>query len=267
MRDLPPGWATAIAVLEYSGSAVEDCGDHLLIRTPLNPEYHWGNFVFVTDEDVVSDADRWVATFQSAFPQATWVTIGLIRMPDNQDAWVAQGLDLELDDVLTTRTIPRQTPLPDGYTVRRLGGDDWAQSVARSVVENERTNEHDPLSYERFAKGQVQARRALSDRDRGAWFGAFADGTLIADLGIVRCGTTARYQSVGTDEEHRRRGLAAHLLGVAARWAGDQGCDRWVIVTEATNPAGRVYRSLGFEPDTSHASTYRHPSMTLAEQV
>ena len=81
----------------------------------------------------------------------------------------------------------------------------------------------------------------------------------IRDRGIVRCGSTARYQSVSTDDEHRRRGLVSHLLGVAAQWAADGGCDRWVIVTEATNPAGRVYRSLGFEPDTGNVQAYRKP--------
>jgi GNAT superfamily N-acetyltransferase len=82
---------------------------------------------------------------------------------------------------------------------------------------------------------------------------------LIADLSIVRSGTTARNQSVGTDEERRRHELASHLLGVAARWAAGQGCNRWIIVTEATNPAGRIYRSLGFEPDTENAQAYRKP--------
>ncbi|MHB8188227.1 MAG: GNAT family N-acetyltransferase [Dermatophilaceae bacterium] len=259
MRNFPPGWATDLAILEHSGSTVEDRGDHLLVRTPHNPDFHWGHCLFVTDEDAMGDAARWVDAFQLAFPEATWVAIGLPRMPDDQDAWVAQGLDLELDDVLTTRTLPRQTPLPEGYTVRRLSGQDWAQSVARSVAENDRTDEHDPQSFERFAQGQAQARRALSERDMGASFGAFAGDVLIADLGIVRCGTTARYQSVGTDDEHRRHGLASHLLGVAARWTADRGCDRWVIVTEATNPAGRVYRSLGFEPDTGNAQAYRKP--------
>lgn len=259
MRSLPPGWATDFAVLEHSGSTIEHHGDHLLVRSPHNPDFHWGHCLLVTDENAVDDAHRWVDEFRSAFPAVTWVAIGLTRMPPDQDAWVAQGLELELDEVLTTRTLPRRTPLPEGYTVRRLGGEDWARSVARSVAENDRTDEHDPQSFERFARGQAQARRALSGRDIGAWFGAFADDILIADLGIVRCGTTARYQSVGTDAEHRRRGLAAHLLGVAARWSADRGCDRWVIVTEATNPAGRVYRSLGFESDTGNAQAYRKP--------
>jgi GNAT superfamily N-acetyltransferase len=259
MRTFPPGWATDLAVLEHSGSIVEDREDHLIVRSPHNPDFHWGNCLFVTDEDAVDDARRWVDTFQSAFPQATWVAIGLTRMPDDQDVWIELGLELELDDVLTTSILPRQTPLPGGYTVRRLSGQDWVQSVARSVAENDRTGEHDPRSFERFAQSQAQARRALSKRDIGASFGAFVDDKLIADLGIVRCGSTARYQSVGTDDEHRRQGLASHLLGVAAQWAADGGCDRWVIVTEATNPAGRVYRSLGFEPDTGNAQAYRKP--------
>jgi hypothetical protein len=32
-----------------------------------------------------------------------------------------------------------------------------------------------------------------------------------------------------------------------------------VIVTEATNPAGRVYRSVGFAPDVGNAQAYRRP--------
>ncbi|MEO6144646.1 MAG: GNAT family N-acetyltransferase [Dermatophilaceae bacterium] len=259
MRNLSPGWATDLAVLEHSGSIVEDRGDHLLVRTPGNPDFHWGHCLFVTDRGAVDDAGRWVKTFQSAFPEATWVAIGLARMPDDQSAWADLGVDLELDDVLTTHTLPRQTPLPEGYTVRRFSGEDWGQSVDRAVAENDRTDEHDPEGFERFARRQVEARRLLSEREVGASFGAFADGILVSDLGIVRCVTTARYQSVGTHEEHRRRGLASHLLGFAARWSADRGCDRWVIVTEATNPAGRVYRSLGFAPDTGNAQAYRKP--------
>lgn len=259
MRTFSPGWATDLAVLEHSGSIIEDHEDHLVVRTPHNPDFFWGNCLFVTDKDTVDDAGRWVAAFRSAFPEATWVSIGLTRMPDDQDAWVAQGLDLELDDVLTTRALPRQTPLPEGYTVRRLSGEDWAQQVTLSMRENDRTGDYDPEIHERFAQMQAQARRALSEQDLGAFFGAFAGAVLVADLGIVRCDTTARYQSVSTDEEHRRRGLASHLLGVAARWAADRGCDQWVIVTEDTNPAGRVYRRLGFEPDAGNARAFRKP--------
>ncbi len=112
MRELPPGWATDLAVLELTGSTVQEHGDHLLVRTEHNPGFHWGNCLFVTDEDAVAEAGRWVETFQLAFPKASWIAIGLIRMPDDQDAWVAQGLTVELDDVLTTATCPDRLRFP-----------------------------------------------------------------------------------------------------------------------------------------------------------
>ncbi len=79
----------------------------------------------------------------------------------------------------------------------------------------------------------------------------------MAELGIVRCLRTARYQDVSTDAEHRRRGLARHLLGVAARWAGERTCDRWVIVAAADSDAGRLYRRAGFTADRPSVLAYR----------
>lgn len=75
----------------------------------------------------------------------------------------------------------------------------------------------------------------------------FARNRLVAQLGIVDCGQgIARYQHVFTAPEHRRRGLTSHLLGVAARWASDRGCNRWVIVADADSDASRLYQACGF---------------------
>ena len=259
MRIRPLGWATGVAILQLTGSVVEEHADHVVIRSPHNPDFHWGNCLFVTDDDAVDDAERWWDIFGRAFPEADWVAIGLTRMPDDRAAWAKLGLELEVDDVLTTRTLPRRLPRAPGYTVRRLTAKDWGRSAARRVAENRLTQNHDPAAFERFATAQARTHRELSERDLAAWFGAFANDTLVAELGIVRCGTTARYQGISTDEEHRGRGLASHLLGVAAQWAADRGCDRWVIVTGATNPAGRVYRSVGFVTDGSSVEAYRRP--------
>jgi hypothetical protein len=35
--DVDIGWATDIAVHELSGASMEDLGDHLVVRSPLNP--------------------------------------------------------------------------------------------------------------------------------------------------------------------------------------------------------------------------------------
>ena len=54
--DLPPGWLTDIAVLRLSGAHIEDRGDHLVVTSPDNPGYHWGNFLLVTDPQARNDA-------------------------------------------------------------------------------------------------------------------------------------------------------------------------------------------------------------------
>ena len=262
MLELPADWATDLAVLAHSGSTLEARADHLVVRTPANPDFHWGNFLFVTDEHAVDDAARWVSTFHASLPEASWVAIGLVRAPDSRDAWAAHGLELEVDDVLTTTAVPRRSPLPEGFTARRIAGDDWEQHSLRAIRDNERSGEFEPRSYERFVRARTRTQQALSDRDVAAFFGAFAGGRLVAHLGIVRCGRTARYQTVATDPDHRRRGLASHLLGRAAHWAADRGCRRWVILTETTNPAGRLYRRVGFAPDTGNAQAYRRPPVT-----
>jgi GNAT superfamily N-acetyltransferase len=253
------GWETDLAVLELGGSTVEDRGDHLVVRTPANPDFHWGNCLLVLDPATVDDAQRWVDVFAGAFPDAGWVSIGLPVLPADAAAWARLGVRLELDEVLTTRTLPVQTPVPEGYAVRRIDGADWERVVDKEMAENARTGEYEPVGHERFVRALVATRADLSERDVAAFFGAFHDGRLVADLGIVRCGGRARYQAVGTEPEHRGHGLASHLLGVAAAWAAGLGCEEWVIVTASTNPAGRVYRRAGFAPDAANVEAYRAP--------
>ncbi len=256
MSGVSPGWATDLEILRLTGSTVEDRGDHLVVRTPSNPDYHWGHCLYVSDDATVEDPERRLTTFTSTFPGVGWVAVALSRMPRDVAAWSALGLPLEQDEALTTRTPPALTP-PPGYQVRALTGADWDRSIAHALAENARTGSYDAAVHRRFTERQVAARRELSDRGLGATFGAFHGDDLVAELGIVRCGTVARYQSVGTAEPHRRRGLAGHLLGEAARWSAARGCDRWVIVTDAGNPAGRVYRAAGFAWAAGTVRAYR----------
>lgn len=257
MNDLQLDWATDLAILELSGSTVERLDDHLLVRTPQNPHYHWGNCLLVTDATAIDDAERWLARFAAAFPQADWVAIGLPSMPQDAHAWLSRGIELEQLDVLAARERPRSAPLSDGYTVREVAGDDWEQLTQHRLAENRASGEHTPDGYERFMRETIAARQSLCDAGDAVWFGAFAGDELVADLGIVRCGTIARYQDVATVEAHRRRGLASHLLGVAAEWSASRGCDTWVIVTESTNDAGRVYRRAGFALDAASVNAHR----------
>lgn len=258
-RGLSAGSATDLEIALLEGAVVDDRGDHLVITTPSNPGYRWGNYVRVTTGDV-EDAERWLGVFTEEFPRAGWVAIGLPVRPRTR-AYEQAGCSLDEDESLVTRTLPVLREPPSGYDIRQLAGDaEWNQLVEADVRERSRTHPGSLEAFRRFKLDQVASRRSLQEAGRLGWWGAFdGDGRLCANLGIVLLGERARYQAVFTEAGHRGRGLAGHLLGLAARWAAERGASEWVIVTETTNEAGRLYRSLGFVPELSGVSAYREP--------
>jgi ribosomal protein S18 acetylase RimI-like enzyme len=105
------------------------------------------------------------------------------------------------------------------------------------------------------------ARRALAGAGHGAWFGAFLDGQLASQLGVFsdRRGI-ARYQEVATHPDARRQGLAATLLGHAARYAtGHLAATTLVIVADPGESAIGVYRGVGFADRETEVSVSRAP--------
>jgi ribosomal protein S18 acetylase RimI-like enzyme len=257
---LPLGWHTDLAVLRLTGSTIEQRPDHLLVRTPANPLYYWGNFVLVTDPDQVDEPRRWLELFEQEVPDADHRAIGLVAQPRDQDAWRALDLELDHDDVLSTDHCPEPSDVPAGYLVKQIvDAIEWEQSTGLRVDEFAPDNPRES----QFERNVTEARRAMSEAGHVAWFGAFHGDRLAAELGIVDYGEgVARYQAVVTQADHRRRGLAGHLLGVAAQWAAERGARTWVIVAEDGSDASRLYRGHGFEPAAKGTRAQRKPSST-----
>ena len=262
LTSLPPGTRTDLEILRLEGARLEPRDGWIVVRSPEQAEYHWGNFIQVTTGDV-EDADAWLARFAAEFPDAAWLTIGLPRAPRGR-RWQELGLEPEQDDVLALRGLPQSRPARQGYQSRPLAGDDWDQLVEVDLRERADAVGSMSASYLRFAHDRSRARQRLVAQGDLAWFGSFSPGgALVSSLGVTVLGDDrrlARYQSVVTAPKHRRQGLAGYLLGQAARWAAYQGAQEFVIVTELTNPAGRLYRRVGFTPAPSNISVYRPPT-------
>lgn len=257
---LPLGWHTDLAVRRLDGSTIEEHDDHLVVRTPANPLFYWGNFVLVTDPARLDEPERWLAVFEKAFPGAAHRAIGMTADPADLDSWRALDLEIDHDDVLATDTCPEPAPLAQGYLVRQIGDTiEWEQSTGLRIEEFAADNPRE-AQYERNV---TETRMATTATGSVAWFGAFHGDRLVAELGIVDCGEgVARYQAVVTHADHRRRGLAGHLLGVAARWAADRGARTWVIVAEDGGDAARLYRARGFAPADRGTRAQRKPAST-----
>jgi ribosomal protein S18 acetylase RimI-like enzyme len=250
------GYRTDLAILALEGSQVTDRGDHLVIRTPANPDYWWGNFLLLHDLKPGS-AGHWLATFAAEFPGARHIALGV----DYADADTSELAGMTADRyAVMTATAAHAPPHPNTEAVfRTLEGDaDWSQSLELTAA----AEPEGPGSDSEFLAARAAAKRALTEAGHGAWFGAFLDGTLVSQLGLITvAGGTglARYQNVETHPAARRLGLAGTLVWQAGATALANGTTTLVMVADPAATAIRVYHSVGFTVTESQLALIRQP--------
>jgi GNAT superfamily N-acetyltransferase len=245
------GYRTDLMMLSLQGSEIEDRGDHLAVRTPSQPTFHWGNFLLFADPPAgTDDADRWQALFEAEFPDAAHMTFGLDTTDGtvgDLSGFVAAGIAMDRSVVLTTSEV-RPPPRPNTDVGLRMltSDDDWSRAVELRMTIDDTVE--DP-GHRLFVQRRNDAMRALQEAGHGGWFGAFAGDRMVAGLGVYTDGGgIGRYQSVETHPGFRNRGLAGTLVHHAGRYAlADLGVDRLVIVADPTHVASRIYRSVGFD--------------------
>lgn len=240
------GYRTDLALLTATGSEVEDRGTHLVVRTPANPTFFWGNFILLAQPPVPGGEREVVGAFHTEFPDATHVSIGIDAGDldeSSRAAFESAGLAVDVATVLTARslTAPREVEAE----VRPLVSDeDWEARARLSHALYPRTDE---ATFMAFARGRTDQEKALVAAGAGARFGAFVDGELVSTAAAFRTGEDlARFQSVETHPDHRRRGLAAAVVHAAGSHALSlPGVTTLVIVADTDGDAIRIYRGLG----------------------
>jgi ribosomal protein S18 acetylase RimI-like enzyme len=253
---------TDLAMLEHSGSTVEDRGDHVVVRTSDNPTYWWGNFLLLESAPgSVDEARAWLTTFESEFPEARHRTFGVDGTSGTAAdlaPFAALGLSTEWSSVMTATAV-HEPPRPNSTAVcRALGSDDdWAQQVELSLAGE------DPETHSRdFVSTQAAAQRRLVQDGHGAWWGAFEGDRLLASMGLFTASPgLARFQNVKTHPDARGRGLAGTLVHRVSRFGLDElGARTLVMVADPDYLAIRIYRSVGFADTERQLQAERKPS-------
>jgi len=248
-------------VLALGGSEVEHAHGHVVIRTPANPTFWWGNFVLFAEPVGRNDVAARLALFAEAFPGAGHVAWGIDSVDGTigaEDELAAAGFELSRDIVLTATAL-RSPALDVDAELRPLAGDEeWRQALALRIA----CLPDDEHHSEPFVRAHLAGARALCERGSATWFGAFEGGTLRAALGVVSDGDgLARFQMVETHPDARRRGLASALVHRAGSAALDAGAETLVIVADPAYHAIDLYRAVGFEDrETTVELTRRPPS-------
>jgi GNAT superfamily N-acetyltransferase len=256
------GYRTDLMIRRMEGSEVIDCGDHIVVRSPARPAYWWGNFLLLAAAPEPRETAAWLARFAQVFPAAGHVALGIdTTQPDAADrsGLLEAGLRIERSTVMTASDL-REPPHRDrSADYRPLAGEEnWRQSLELRLA----ADDGGELAVTRaFYEQRTSDARRLAEHGQGAWFGAFEDGQLAAQLGVFSDGSgLARYQNVETHPAWRRKGLAGTLVWHAGRWALDQmGARTLVIVADPGAGAIRVYRSAGFAGTQTQIGFQRPP--------
>jgi ribosomal protein S18 acetylase RimI-like enzyme len=245
------GYRTDLIFPGFDGEII-DRGAYMVIRTPTNPTFYWGNFLLFADPPVEGDFPRWTGLFAKEIgtpPLTRHMTFGWDTVHGEQGVtapFLENGFRLEESTVLTARTLTPPAHSAQDMVVRPLESDeDWAQSVENQVATRE--PEFTEAGHRVFRQRAMERYRKMAARGLGDWFGGFLGNRLVADLGIFHAGRVGRYQSVQTHPEFRRQGAAGTLVYEASRYAINRyGLETLVIVAETDSDAGRLYQSLGF---------------------
>jgi ribosomal protein S18 acetylase RimI-like enzyme len=240
---------TDLALLALAGAEIEDHGSRLVIRTPENPTYYWGNFYLLAEPPGEDAVEALIEAYDKDFPDSSHRALG-VDGTDVQavalEPLITSGLELESSTVMTATAV-NPPPRPNAAAEYRMFATDgdWAQRIEVATAVHD---DRDPERYREFAVRKAAHDRAVCDAGHGAWWGAFVEGRLASVMGIIDAGDgLARYQSVETHPDYRNRGLAGTLVHRVARYAFDErGASTLVMVADPGYSAIRVYRSVGF---------------------
>ena len=256
------GYRTDLALLQLGGPSVEDRGDHLVVRSPHNPTHWWGNFLLIRSVPAPDDAELWVERHAAAFPDARHLSLGVdgtAGTVDDMSGFSALGLTVEAQTVMTATSVRSDGPHPDAECRLLTSEDDWRQYVELNVRCADRG---DPALHRPFAEARARTHRRLVEAGHGGWFGAFVDGRLACQMGLFSASPgLARFQSVETDPDFRRRGIARALVQHVSRYGFEQlSAETLVMVADPEYFAIDLYRSVGFAATEAQLQAARPPA-------
>jgi GNAT superfamily N-acetyltransferase len=259
------GLATDLALIATRGRVV-DRGTYVVAVTPEDPGYHHGNLLVLPGPPRPGELVASIELFArevAVDPAIRHVTLcwdGVTGDAGDPAELRLAGFEVDTTLVMTAHAV-RPAAAPDDIELRPLAPDELARAAELDFAINGGLGGHHE-AYRQFLHRRAAWFRDLVARRDAQFWGAFDDRTLVGSLGLVRLGRLGRYQDVQTAHSHRRRGIAAALLSVAADEAVAAGVEQLVIKTLSDSEAERVYERAGFRTIERMVAACRAPAIS-----
>jgi len=247
------GYKTDLIFPGFDGDII-DRGDYLVILTPDNPTFHWGNFILFKNPPKNSDFLLWKNIFNreiASILKANHMAFGWDTSDGETgevELFTDDGFDFFKSIVLSTDDVNLPKKHNTEIVIRPISEDwEWQQAQSNQIACREQG--HDIASYTQFKSDQMRRYRKMTKAGIGQWFGAFLENHLVADLGVFAINNTARFQNVCTHPDFRRQGICGTLVYESSRYAFEKmDVKTLVMVADEDYHAARIYESVGFKP-------------------
>lgn len=244
------GYQTDFSLIKFEGQ-IEDRGNYLVIRSPKNPGYFWGNLLFFQNPPSGTDYKVWTDIFKKEFPKSNHMTFAWDDISGREgvnEEFLKHGFKKEKSIVLSTESVDKNENYNSKVKVKPLD----SEVDFRKAVEIQIELGGDYLSKESWRSYHTKAMavyRGMIDKGLGKWFGAYIDGELAGSLGIFVDSGVGRFQQVNTVEKFQRRGVCSTLVYESAKYAFENmKAEKLVMVADENYHAAKIYESVGFRP-------------------
>lgn len=267
------GWRTDLIFARFAGS-IEERGDCIVVRTPSNPCFYWGNFLLLPAPPRDDGLAHWLQRFDEEVGchtrESGHVALGFDASRPHEPLLNWQRAGFEIFEVVALKLVPEELiqglrELPQGFHFSRLDLHDPAQLEAAVNLQCA-ANSADAMGYEssgyrEHRYRQLQRYADMQAAGLGHWLGVWRGPDLVADCGLFRDGALGRFQHVTTHPDWRRRGLCTAMVEAACCFGFNQlGLEMLVMCADPADVAIAIYESLGFERDSRYWGMQRRPS-------
>lgn len=226
--------------------------DYLVIKTPGNPTFFWGNLIYFAHPPATESLKMWKDIFREHFlsmnvQHMTFAWDGAEDDLKNIAPFLEDGFEIEKSVVMMTSEILVPKKINNDFRVRPIVSDqDWKQVLENHVLCR---GEHFVESrYRKFAENRIENYRTMINAKKGLWMGAFLGDKVVGDLGIFFDQGIGRFQAVGTNPDFRRIGVCSTLIYQTLLMAREKmNISKFVIVADPDYHASQIYRSVGFK--------------------
>lgn len=268
-HDLSLGWRSHLLACGFGGQIIER-GDCIVVRSPSNPTYYWGNCLILPAAPRNGDLAHWLRRFEeeiaSRQPQSQHLAFGIDAavLSDELPSWRDAGIDEFDETAVLTLSAVNSAPQPlvrntPGLVLRTL---DLPREVELAVDAQVRSRDEsfEEAGYRVYRRSAMQRMAAMQHEGTAAWFGAMVGNVLAADCGLIHDGVTGRFQHVETQTDWRRRGLCRALVHhVCSHAFHELRLQQLVMCADPHDVAIGIYRSVGFTQVESHWGLQRRP--------